>query len=251
MTEQDPHLGQQPAAPEKPADGGVWDPAEQVGDVYAVEMDDAGRVVRADRLAADVVEGGGQAGGETTPPHPQPSIWVGSWLDYNDGVLHGQWITADRDDAELWTDIQAMLAGSPTARATGEVAEDWGIFDHENFGSLRVGEQETVSWVAAVARGIAAHGLAFAVWAEVMDDEELLGGFEDAYLGHYDSIEQYAEQVITDHDIDALLDQVLPPSFRQYVRIDAAALAWDWKMGGGLYTAHAADGGVWLFDTTK
>lgn len=249
MTEQDPHPEPGPTAPEKPANAGIWDPDEQVGDIYAVEMDDQGQVVRADKLTADPDD---RDPTETEHlPRPQPSIWVGSWLDYNNGVLHGQWITADRDDAELWTDIQAMLAGSPTARATGEVAEDWGIFDHENFGGLRIGEQETVSWVAAVARGIATHGLAFAVWAEVMDDAELLGGFEDSYLGHYESVEQYAEQVIADHDLDTLLDQVLPPSFRPYVRIDSAAMARDWQMSGELYAAPADDGGVWLFDTTK
>lgn len=251
MTEQDPHLGPQPTAPDESADAGIWDPDEQVGDIYVVEMDDHGQVVPADRLTADVVEGKHPADSETTPAHPSPSIWVGSWLDYNNGVLHGQWITADRDDAELWTDIHAMLAGSPTAQATGEVAEDWGIFDHEDFGGLRIGEQESVAWVAAVARGIAAHGLAFAVWAEIMDDENLLGGFEDAYLGHYDSTLQYAEQVIADHDLDTLLDQVLPPSFRQYVRVDSAALARDWQASGELYAAPADDGGVWLFDTTK
>ena len=51
---------------------------------------------------------------------------------------------ADREDAELWTDIQTMLARSPTAAQTGEAAEDWGIFDHEHFGGLRIDERTRV-----------------------------------------------------------------------------------------------------------
>jgi hypothetical protein len=146
-----------------------WQPDEQVGDVYEVELGPDGQVERAERLT-DI-----------------PRIWVGSWLDYNNGVLYGQWIDAARDEDSLQADVASMLDGSPTTAETGEPAEDWGIFDHDNFGSWRIGEQESLSRVSAVARGIAAHGLAFAAYADVVEEEAALGGFEYDYLGHYAS----------------------------------------------------------------
>lgn len=177
-----------------------------------------------------------------------PQIWVGSWLDYNNGILHGEWIDAARQTDEIWADIAAMLAASPTARKHGEVAEEWGIFDYENFGPLRVGEQETVSFVAAVARGIAEHGPAFAAWADVMEDEASLDGFEGSYLGEYDSPEAYAEQLIDDLGYNQLLEQALPDNIRGYARFDTAALARDMQLSGDVQANPREGGGVWLFD---
>lgn len=177
-----------------------------------------------------------------------PRIWVGSWLDYNNGVLHGQWIDAARADDEVWADIEAMLASSPSARQQGEIAEDWGIFDHENFGPLKVGEQETVSFVTAAARGIAEHGPAFAAWADVMEDEAALASFTDAYLGEYDSLEAYAEQLIDDLGYNRLLDEVLPEHVRRYVEFNTAGLAQDMWLSGDVHVYHRDGGGVWLFN---
>ena len=135
---QHPEEGEQRApapssdAPEAdPQESGRQDPSgrhpgEQVGYLYAVDLEP------------------GQSAEIRKLPEP-PRIWVGSWLDYNNGLLHGEWIDAARDETEVWADISAMLAASPTARQHGEVAEDWGIFDHDNFGLLKIGEQETVS----------------------------------------------------------------------------------------------------------
>ncbi len=177
-----------------------------------------------------------------------PQIWVGSWLDYNNGVLHGQWIDAARDDGDVWADIQAMLAASPTALSTGEAAEDWGIFDYDNFGPLKVGEQETISFVTAVARGIAEHGPAFAAWADVVEDEAQLGGFTDAYLGEYDSLEAYADQLVDDLGYNQILDDTLPEHVRRYVEFDVGTVANDLRLSGDVYVYPTGNGGVWLFD---
>lgn len=180
-------------------------------------------------------------------PAAAPSIWVGSWLDYNNGVLHGRWIDANQDEETLGETVRDILADSPTARDTSEVAEDWGIFDYEDFGPLRIGEQESLSWVSAVARGIAEHGLAFAAYADVMEEADALAGFQDSYLGHYQSLTGYAEQLVADADYEHVLDEQLPESIRPYVRIDAAALARDLLAGGEIHVLDDQDGGVWVF----
>jgi antirestriction protein len=176
-----------------------------------------------------------------------PRIWVGSWLDYNSGILHGAWIDATQDTATLHADIAAMLADSPTTPNTGEPAEDWGIFDHDNFGSLRINEQDSLSWISAVARGITKHGPAFAAYAQVVEQEQYLNGFQDTYIGHYDCVQDYADELVDDAGYAATLDRALPEGIRQYTCIDTAALARDMQLSGDIHVIPAHDGGVWLF----
>jgi antirestriction protein len=244
MNEREPD--QQPPQPGLPEpDTGPWDPAEQVGDVYAVEIGAHGQIEHAERLPGEQADA--EPGRDEQAPENRPRIWVGSWLDYNNGVLHGDWIDVDREDTEIWADIQAMLARSPTAAETGEAAEDWGIFDHEHFGGLRIDEQETVTWVAKVARGISEHGPAYAAWAGVVEDEALLDGFERAYLGHYDSVQAYAEEHWGELGFEQLLERHVPEHLRLYVHLDTEALARDLQFGGRVYVLPADEGGVWLF----
>jgi antirestriction protein len=127
-------------------------------------------------------------GGEPAPPQPadapaapaeqneaepaiQPQIWVASLADYNHGTLHGQWLDAAQDEAELQAGINAMLAASPLTAQTGEPAEEWAIHDYQGFGAIPIYEHEDHGWISQVAKGIAEHGLAFAAYADVMQDE--------------------------------------------------------------------------------
>lgn len=195
----------------------------------------------------------GDAGEQaSSPEHRQPeppSIWVGSLADYNNGDLHGQWLDAAREAADVHADIQAMLSRGPAA-ARGDLPEEWGIFDYEGFGSLRIGESETIEYVSRVARGIAEHGPAFAAWAEVMEDEDLLDGFTDAYLGHYDSLEAYAESWLDDSGYERILDETIPDAIRGYVQFDVTALARDLHLSGDVHVLHADAGGVFVFQAT-
>ncbi|MFL6164303.1 MAG: antirestriction protein ArdA [Jatrophihabitantaceae bacterium] len=175
-----------------------------------------------------------------------PQIWVASLADYNNGTLHGAWLNAARDEAELQADIAAMLAASPLTVETGEPAEEWAIFDYDGFAPLlRIDEHENLSWVSLVAKGIAQHGPAFAAYADVVEEEELLAGFEEAYLGHYDDLHTYVEQLINDLGYDRILDENLPATVRPYVKIDIAATSAD--LLRDLHALPAADGGVWIF----
>src|SRR5579859_3240619 len=244
MSEREPEQRPQPPGPPE-SDGSPWDPAEQVGDVYQVEIGEQGKIEHVERLHGEETDDEPESNEEAAEARPR--IWVGSWLDYNNGVLHGDWIDADREDSEVWSDIQAMLARSPTSAETSEVAEDWGIFDHENFGGLRIDEQESVAWVAKVARGISQHGPAFAAWAGVVEDETLLDGFASDYLGHYDSVEDYAEQVFGGVAFEQLLERHVPEHLRPYIHLDTQALARDLQFGGRVYVLPAEGGGVWLF----
>ena len=176
-----------------------------------------------------------------------PRIWVGSVADYNNGQLYGAWIDAAREPEELQADIYIMLADSPWKAQTGEPADEWGIFDTDSFGACRIDQHEDLDWVSAVARGIAEHGLAFAAWADVMEDPELLAGFEDAYIGEYDSLEAYAEDLVDELGYTQILDDNLPERIRRYVVFNIAGLAQDMWLSGQVMVYHRHGGGVWLF----
>jgi antirestriction protein len=173
-----------------------------------------------------------------------PRIYVASLSDYNNGHLHGIWLDADREPEDVHADIQTMLAQSHDPGA-----EEFAIHDFEGFGEARIDEYDSIELVTRIARGIAEHGLAFAAWANVQDDDEAsLDQFTDAYIGHYDSVDTYAEQLIDDLGYQQLLDDSVPESLRPYARIDTEALARDMLLEGDLHAIPADDGGVWLFD---
>jgi antirestriction protein len=174
-----------------------------------------------------------------------PQIWVASLADYNNGTLHGVWLNAARDEAELQADVDAMLAASPLTAATGEPAEEWAILDYDGFVPLRIDEHENLSWISRVAKGITEHGPAFAAYADVVEEEALLDGFDSAFLGHYDSLHAYVEQLVNDLGYDRILDENLPATVRPYVKIDITATAHD--LLRDLHALPATDGGIWIF----
>ncbi|MFH5232455.1 antirestriction protein ArdA [Antrihabitans spumae] len=185
-----------------------------------------------------------------TEPTPTPRIYVACLSAYNNGYLHGVWLDAARDADDIHTDIQAMLATSPMHRPDqGEIAEEFAIHDYDEFGPVQIHEYDSISLVARIARGVAEHGYAFAAWADVHEsDPELFDHFETAFLGRYDSLQDYADQLIDDLGYQSELDKHVPANLRPYVRIDTEALARDLYLEGDINAYETGDGGVWLFD---
>ena len=172
-----------------------------------------------------------------------PRIYVASLSDYNAGRLHGGWFAADREAEELEKEIAFMLASSPEP-----IAEEWAIHDHEGFGLAHISEHESLETVSRLARGIAEHGLAFAAWAALQsNDEEALGRFENAYLGNWESLEEYADELLCGLDLHEA-QKLLPESIRPYLVLDIEAFARDLELGGDAITVKAPDGSVWVFD---
>ena len=218
-----------------------------------------GGEMKPEALAFSGNEAGAQAEAQTGSSPEQdlerlhPAIWIGSLLDYNNGVLHGDWTDAGREDSDIWADVQRILATSPTAKETGEPAEEWGIFDYEDFGDWKPGEYEDLGVVAAVARGIAVHGPAFAAWADLHDaDPNVLASFEDCFLGDYESPAQWAEELFEESGGRAELERATASalgSLAGYVTFDAALFANAAWLSGDVYFCTRNDGRVWIFRT--
>lgn len=176
-------------------------------------------------------------------PRPSPKIYIASLADYNNGFLHGEWMDAAREPEAIEADIHAMLA-----RSRQPDAEEWAIHDYEGFGTCQIHELDGIDHVSRIARGIVEHGLAFGAWAQVHEDNpDRYDDFSQAYLGHYESLQAYAEQFADDVGYAEQL-AALPESMQQYVRVDTAAMARDMEASDQLYVFPDPNGGVWLFD---
>ena len=193
-----------------------------------------------------------QPNGETEP-HPerrelpstlQPKIYVASLADYNDGRLHGAWLDATGDPDELREGISRMLAAAP---APG--AEEWAIHDYDDFAGARLGENENLETVSVIARGLQEHGPAFGAWVDICDrDREAMDDFDEAFVGHYDSVTAYADFLLDDLGYREEIKRLLPAWLLDYVNTDAELFGRDLDASGQIYTARAPDGGIWIFD---
>lgn len=177
------------------------------------------------------------------PLNDVPRIWVGSLADYNNGRLHGEWIDAAVSHIELAAAVQRMLATSDEPGA-----EEYGIFDFDNFGAYRVREYERLENVARVARGIAEHGPAFAAWAQLNDaDPSTLEQFEHSFHGEYDSASDWARDVLESNGLQDSLDRIVPRGLRPYVQVDFDGWARDAILEGDIHVESNPAGGVWIF----
>lgn len=179
-------------------------------------------------------------------PRPRPRIYVASLSDYNAGRLHGLWLDAAQEPEALLAGISAMLAASPEPGA-----EEWAIHDYDQFAGARIDEHESIEMVSKVALGIAEHGAAFGAWAEHLGSacwQEDLDHFEDCYQGRWESLTDYAEHLLDDMGLEAIIEQAVPENLQPYVRIDAEALGRDLVYGGDLHAVEDDQaGGVFLF----
>jgi antirestriction protein len=185
---------------------------------------------------------------EADLPWPPPRIYVASLSDYNAGILHGTWLTVDTDADELQQRIDAMLAGSPTTKRYGDIAEEWAIHDYEGWGPLHLSEFEPLERLTTLASGIGQHGPAFAAWVDYTGstDDNLIEQFEDHYQGEFDSLVDYGEQLLDDSGVNLEGIELEPESFRQYLRIDVEAFVHDLLAGGVMFTIEG-DRGIYVF----
>lgn len=172
---------------------------------------------------------------EQQPTWPEPRIYAASLADYNNGEHHGSWIEAARPPEDIHDKIQRMLGASAIAGA-----EEWAIHDYEGFGRFRLHEYEQIETVSRIANGIVEHGPIFTHWVEHVgtEDADALERFDEHYLGSWDSLAAYAEELLDDLGID--LDHVVPGWLNPYVRIDYEQLGND--LATDLYASEDSAG---------
>lgn len=175
-------------------------------------------------------------------PELVPRIYVADLAAYNDGQLHGTWIDAAQEPELLQQDIDEMLARSPKPHAG-----DWAIHDFSGFNGLHLGEWENLDYVSRVAKGITEHGLAYAHWATLVSSDEELDEFPERYLGQFDSLGAYVDDLVGDLGVMDELDRVVSEPLRPYVTFDSEAFGRDLVLGGDIAIAESEQGGVYVY----
>lgn len=171
-----------------------------------------------------------------------PRIYVASLADYTAGYLHGCWIDANQPAEDIREQVAQMLA-----KSRQPIAEEWAIHDYENFGGLRLSELEDLECVAEVARLMAEHGPLFAELVSHLGDasnvDEARRYMEEAYRGAFDSLADYASDLVDDCYSDVLKGL---PDFIRY-HIDYDGIGRDMELGGDVFAVESG-GKLHIFD---
>ena len=182
----------------------------------------------------------------TTISTTMPQAWVGCLGCYNNGSLIGKWLAgescADLEGAGL---AKIETHGDYTAaRCVRCGGDEFWVMDHEGYGDLLGGEcspieaQNMAQAIATIEgegldiEAVAAYAANMSLDVAAFDDWR--GDFEDAYLGEYDNMSDYATEYI---ESTGLLHGV-PDHIARYFDYDAFArdLEHDiWQHGGHLF----------------
>lgn len=174
-------------------------------------------------------------------------LFVGCLASYNSGIIHGEWVDLSDyyDLDELQEKVNAILKSSPCQ------GEEYDIQDYEGFGDLFKGD-----YYPSLSKAWAIHETLLEVENEGIDEDlfldfvshlgeeiesSLIVKFQDSYNGGYDSLEDYAEQLLEDcGDISSI-----PKNLRYY--IDFERYGKDMEMNGDIFTIETGYRKVHVF----
>ncbi len=153
-------------------------------------------------------------------------IYVADLAAYNNGKLHGVWINALDELGDIQEQISNMLAKSPEG-----FAEEYAIHDYEGFDGYGLGEYEGLKTVHELACFIEEHP---EIAGELLnqfggDLEEAKKAAGENYCGCYNSLADYAEEIIGD-------TSNIPEHLTRY--IDYERMGRDMELGGDVYTVE-------------
>ena len=164
-------------------------------------------------------------------PTASPRIYVACLASYNSGILHGVWIAADQDPADIYAEIQSMLA-----KSREPFAEEYGIHDHDGFFGYSIDAYEPIENVADIAALIVEHGQ---LGAELLSQCDSVAAARQAmvddYQGAFDSPADWAEQFL--EETSELAE--VPEHLRRY--FDFESYARDAELSGDIFVIEIDD----------
>lgn len=122
--------------------------------------------------------------------HKAPQIYIACLSAYNNGKLHGNWVTVDGDVDDLEAAIAEVIKTSPEPDA-----EEWAIHASENWEGIQIGEYESLDRLVELAESLAEHGKAFALYYEYFGNDTTAEDFKEHYLGIYESEEDFVYEM--------------------------------------------------------
>lgn len=144
-----------------------------------------------------------------------PSIWVGTYAAYSNGILHGAWIDCTLGVDHIWNEINTILKTCP------EKGEEYGIFDTSAL-PKSIGEHSCdFENIAAWAEALEEHGEIIASLADYLGDENIetvLEFHENNYHGSAKDFEEFAENFFDD-----VYGHEVPEHLKSYIDYEAFA----------------------------
>ena len=162
------------------------------------------------------------------------NLYVADLAAYNAGFLHGVWVDATDDPADMEAAVHAMLATSPVPGA-----EEYAIHDYEGFGGYPLSEFTGLAEAHEIACFIDDYpSFGSELLAHVGDLEEARKTAEEDYCGRYGSLADYAEE-LTEQTIE------VPVALAYY--IDYAAMGRDMQINGDIFTVETGYEAMHIF----
>lgn len=127
----------------------------------------------------------------------KPAIWISDLAAYNSGILHGEWVTLTGDTTleELNQKVEEILAKGTrlySKETLSDKHEEFGIFDFEGFGPIRLEEYESLETVLEYAKHICDDADKFFAFIDAMGDDYADDYEQYEVYGPYESSQEYA-----------------------------------------------------------
>lgn len=183
-------------------------------------------------------------------PRVSPRIYVTAGLPLRADLVVGTWLDMARPPRDIYADLFAAI-NDETCIDHDRVY----IWDDNGFGAFEVitgplGLEggHSIDLLSTVARGIVEHGPAFAVWAQVHEDEpQHFDRFAQVFKGHYPTPGAFIRKQLEPMGYETLLDNTLPANIRAHTAIDYDAIAEHLFETEDIVAIRAGDG-FWIFD---
>lgn len=177
-----------------------------------------------------------------------PRVWVGCLGCYNSGSLNGKWIDGinadDISNAVNVVERASYFTPGETVTVCAKCgADEFWVFDHENFNGAIRGEcspgeaYEIAKALESIEDEMNALEGAFMAYlslmgASVKDYAEHIDGFNDSYIGEFNSDRELGEHFIYEIGVMELPENIAPYfDFESYGR----ELGWDLMNESGHY----------------
>lgn len=126
----------------------------------------------------------------------QPSVYVACLGCYNEGRLHGKWMDADELE-QRWESPRHWDSSTGLSQCKKPHHDEWAIHDYDGVPNL--GEHPDIPYLIKVMQAVEEHGEPFLEWFNLdphnkSHHDDLGDAFEEAYCGHYESKEEFAEE---------------------------------------------------------